>query len=61
MDFYNVPVGFGFALSANAAAMNYYARLPEEKKREIMERAHHVSSDKEMYALVASLANGTSQ
>ena len=35
MDFYNSPIGFGLALSANTAAMNYYAHLPEEKKQEI--------------------------
>ena len=61
MDFYNVPIGFGFALSANAAAMNYYAHLPEEKKQEILNKAHNVSSEMEMYSLVADLANGTMQ
>ena len=25
MDFYNIPIGFGMALSQNIAAMNYYA------------------------------------
>ena len=59
MDFYNIPIGFGLALSANAAAMNYYAHLPEEQKQEILGKAHSVRSEKEMYALVASLANGT--
>lgn len=61
MDFYNIPIGFGFALSANAAAMNYYAHLPEEKKQEILNKAHNIHSEKEMYALVASLANGTTK
>jgi len=58
MDFYSVPIGFGLALSANTAAMNYYAHLPEEKKQEILGKAHNVRSEKEMYSLVASLANG---
>ena len=58
MDFYNIPIGFGLALSANTAAMNYYAHLPEERKQEILSSAHTVRSEKEMYALVASLANG---
>ena len=58
MDFYNIPVGFGLALSSNTAAMNYYAHLPEERKQEILSCAHNVCSEKEMYALVASLANG---
>ena len=58
MDFYSVPIGFGLALSAYTAAMNYYAHLPEEKKQEILGKAHNVRSEKEMYSLVASLANG---
>ena len=58
MDFYNIPIGFGLALSANTAAMNYYAGLSEERKQEILNMAHGVRSEKEMYSLVASLANG---
>lgn len=61
MDFYKVPIGFGLALAGNTAAMNRYAHLSEEKKQEILNKAHTVRSDKEMYALVASLANGTMQ
>ena len=59
MDFYNIPVGFGLALSANTAAMNRYAHLTEAQKQNILSRAHNVRSEKEMYALVASLANDT--
>lgn len=58
MDFYKVPVGFGLALSSNTAAMNRYAHLTESQKQEILNKAHNVGSEKEMYALVASLANG---
>lgn len=61
MDFYQVPIGFGLALSANTAAMNYYAHLPEFKKQEILTQARSVRSEEEMYSLVASLANGTMQ
>lgn len=59
MDFYKVPIGFGLALSANTAAMNRYATLSEARKQDILNRAHNVRSEKEMYSLVASLANGT--
>ena len=59
MDFYNVPIGFGLALSANTAAMNRYAQMSEAQKQNILNLAHNVRSEKEMYALVASLANGT--
>ena len=61
MDFYNVPIGFGLALSANTAAMNRYAHLTEQQKQDILSKAHNVRSEKEMYALVATLANGTMQ
>ena len=59
MDFYKVPIGFGLALSANTAAMNHYAQLSEAQKQDVLNKAHNVRSEKEMYALVASLANGT--
>ena len=61
MDFYQVPIGFGLALSANTAAMNRYAHLTEAQKQDILNKAHNVRSEEEMCALVASLANGTAQ
>lgn len=59
MDFYKVPIGFGLAMAGNTAAMNRYAHLSEAQKQDILNKAHNVQSEKEMYALVASLANGT--
>ncbi len=61
MDFYKVPIGFGLALAANTAAMNRYAHLSEAQKQDILNRAHNVRSEKEMYALVAGLANGRTE
>ena len=61
MDFYKVPIGFGLALAGNTAAMNRYANMTEEQKQDILNKAHKVRSEKEMYSLVASLANGTMQ
>ena len=58
MDFYSVPIGFGLALSANTAAMNRYAHLTESQKQDILNKAHNVRSEQEMYSLVADLANG---
>ena len=57
MDFYKVPIGFGMALAQNTAAMNHYAHLSEDQKKEILDKAHNVRSEMEMYDLVASLAN----
>ena len=61
MDFYKVPIGFGLALSANTAAMNRYAQLDEGQKKEILNKAHNVRSEKEMHDLVNSLAHPTMQ
>ena len=61
MDFQKVPIGFGMALAANTAAMNRYAQLSETQKQDILSKDHNVRSEKEMYSLVANLANGTMQ
>ena len=59
MDFSQVPVGFGLALASNPAAMNRYAHLSEDQRRDILSMAHNATSEEDMYALVASIANGT--
>ena len=59
MDFYKVPIGFGMALAMNQPAMNAYAAMTEAQKQEILNKAHNVRSEKEMYALVVGLANDT--
>lgn len=61
MDFTTVPIGFGLALSANTAAMNHYAHMSEPQKQDILNKAHNVRSEMEMYTLVADLANGAMQ
>ena len=59
MDFSKIPIGFGLALAANTAAMNRYAQLSQQQQQTILDKAHNVRSEKEMYSLVASLSNGT--
>ncbi|MBR2937395.1 MAG: hypothetical protein IKB80_02735 [Oscillospiraceae bacterium] len=61
MDFYNIPIGFGLALSSNTAAMNRYAHMTDSQKKAIITKAHNVRSEREMYTLVANLANDTMQ
>ena len=61
MDFYKVPIGFGMALAQNEAAMVRYAHLDEQEKQNILNQAHNVRSEQEMYSLVANLANGRAQ
>lgn len=58
MDFQEVPIGFGFVLNQNTAAMNRYAQLSQAQKQEVLDKAHQVHSEQEMYNLVAELANG---
>ncbi len=58
MDFQKVPIGFGMALAQNEAAMLRYSALPEQQKKRILDQAHNVRSEQEMYTLVANLANG---
>lgn len=57
MDFYKVPIGFGMALAVNEPAMNAYSKMTESQKKEIINKAHNVRSEKEMHDLVARLAN----
>ncbi len=61
MDFYKVPIGFGMALAVNEPAMNAYAAMTEDQKQAILNKAHNVRSEREMHALVASLALGPMQ
>ena len=59
MDYYKVPIGFGMALAMNPPALNAYSAMTEAQKQQILDKAHNARSEKEMHALVASLAGGT--
>ena len=61
MDFNQVPIGFGLALSGNTAAMNHYAHLSEAQRQDVLKKAYNVRSEMEMYSLVANLANGATE
>ena len=61
MDFYKIPIGFGMALAMNQPAMNAYAAMTEDEKQAIVNKAHNVRSEREMHALVNSLARPTLQ
>lgn len=50
-----LPLGFGMALAQNPGAMEAYAALPEERKRELLAQAHAARSRREMQALVNRL------
>ena len=56
MDRNDLPLGFGFALAQNPDAMQAFSSLSEGKQAEILQKAHAVSSKREMQALVRGLA-----
>ncbi len=51
-----LPLGFGFALAMDPAAMENYSAMSEEKRRQIAEAARGKKSKDEMQALVTSLS-----
>ncbi len=55
MENYEMPVGLGMALSMNPEAMQKFASLPENKKQEIINGTHSVSSKKEMKQYVEKI------
>ena len=57
MDKNDLPLGFGFALAQNPEAMRAFSLLPEEKRSQIVQQAHSVSSKSEMQSLVNSLSS----
>ena len=52
-----MPVGFAMALAMNPDAMQKFAALSEDKKKEIIEGTHTVKSRDEMHRYVNSLVN----
>lgn len=50
-----VPMGFGFALIKNEAAMRRYSELSESEKEEILMKCKDAKSKKEMQKIVDEL------
>jgi len=55
MTKYEMPVGFTMALAMNPEAMQKFALLSEDGKREIIAGTHSVTSRDEMHRYVDSL------
>ncbi len=51
----NMPMGFTFSISANEKAMNNFARMNEEERAKVIEKARNVSSKHEMEKLIQDL------
>lgn len=55
MDFSTLPVGLGLAFATNRTAMDRFADMTDDEKKEFVERSRGVLSRKEMDSLVNSL------
>lgn len=53
---YDMPMGFVFQLSMDANAMNNFAKMTEEEKRQVVENARSVTSKEEMRGIVEHLS-----
>ena len=51
----DMPLGLGMALAQNLEAMNYFASLPKEEQKSVIEHTHSISSKREMREYVSSL------
>lgn len=56
MDYNTLPVGLGLAFAGNRTAMDRFADMTDDEKKEFVERSRGVMSQKEMDSLVNSLA-----
>ncbi|MCI8299007.1 MAG: hypothetical protein HFI69_01435 [Lachnospiraceae bacterium] len=52
---YDMPMGLSFQLGANPRALDAYAKLNEEEKRQVVEAARNVTTKSEMRRIVAGL------
>ena len=55
MENYEMPLGFGMALAMNPKAMEKFSSLPQNKKQEIINGTHSVSSKAEMRQYVEKI------
>lgn len=53
---YDMPMGLAFQLSMNAEAMENFAKMTEEEKRQVLETARNVVSKEQMRGIVSDLA-----
>lgn len=55
MNFYQIPMGFGMALSMNPMALNVYSAMTEEQKQAILREAGNAKSQEEMHRIINRL------
>ena len=52
-----MPIGFSFVLAQNPDAMQKFAMLSEEKKKEVINGTHSIQSKQEMRDYVNNIIN----
>ena len=52
---YDMPMGLSFQLGVNPKAMDAYAKLNDEEKRQVVEAARNVTTKSEMHQIVRGL------
>lgn len=55
MDYTNMPLGLGLAITSNRAAMDRFVDMTDEEKSEFIERGRGAMSQSELDGLVNSL------
>lgn len=53
---YEMPMGFVFQLSLNEKAMENFAKMTEEEKKQVLETARSVTSKEQMKSIVSDLS-----
>ncbi len=56
MDYNDMPLGLGVAITSNRAAMDRFVDMTDEEKKDFIERSRSAMSEKEIDRLVGSLA-----
>jgi hypothetical protein len=59
MDEKELPLGFAFRLASNQAAMENFANMTEEEKRQVIEAARTISGKSQMQNLVDEIGRLT--
>lgn len=61
MDYTNMPLGLGLAITSNRAAMDRFTNMTDDEKKEFIERGRGVMSKTELDTLVNSLVEEDEQ
>jgi hypothetical protein len=59
MDEKELPLGFAFRMASNQAAMENFANMTEEEKRQVIEAARTISGKSQMQNLVDEIGRLT--